>query len=220
MKYKYIVFDLDGTLLDSVEDIVNALNETLRELKMNYSYSKREGIALLGSGALELARKVFNDTGYDSTSPFFNEFCEAYYTNYKKHQGLRSCLYPGVKETLVELKSQGVKVAVFSNKPQRVINNSLDGLIDISIFDFVLGQKDGYDPKPDPKAFLEELSERKIIFNKKDFLYVGDSDVDIIFARNLGIDSCGCAYGYRGKKELDEARATYIIDCFSEILLF
>ena len=218
MKYDMVVFDLDGTVIDSVEDIMNALNETLRDFVIPYQYDYEHAKALLGGGALELVRKVFTTIGKDADSPFFDIFCEQYYIRYKENQGKYTLLYPKMDEVITYLIDNGVKVAIFSNKPERVILNSIDSLLDINRLEFVLGHQDGYPAKPDTTAFFERLKTLNIDPNNTRILYVGDSDVDMIFAKNIRADGCGCSYGYRSRKELIENGASYIIDTPIEII--
>lgn len=214
--YKYVIFDLDGTILDSVVDIVNALNLTLKHFNIDRVYDRDEGITLLGGGAFVLVQKVFKSCGLDAESPFFDKFIEVYFQNYIANQGKTGVLFAGVKEMLLELNKRNIKYAIFSNKPQKVITGALQGKLDEKDFLFILGHKDGYAPKPDTKAILEEVSKHNIDLTKT--LYVGDSDVDIILAKNLGVDGCGCAYGYRSKSELIKAGATFVIDSPLELL--
>ena len=210
MKYEYVIFDLDGTILDSLDDILSNLNKALLAIGVNYQYNREEGAKLLGDGALSLCKKVFRRIKISIKSPIFDEFLEVYYNIYKTNQGTLSKLYDGIPELIDILISKGIKVAVYSNKPENVIHGALEGFIDTNKFEFILGQKEEYEPKPDTKAILEMVDLYKIDLSKT--LYVGDSDVDILLSKNLGIDSCGCVYGYRSRKELVKTGATFVID--------
>lgn len=209
-KYKFIVFDLDGTVMDSVLDIVYTLNSSLKAINIDYTFSRDEGVKLLGNGAVELAKKAFEILNLDCESPLFSQFLDVYYVKYMENQGKYGKLYEGVLELFDELDKQNIKYAVFSNKPQIVIMDSIRNYMDPDRFTFVLGQKEGYAPKPDTKAINEMIKLHKIPLDA--MLYVGDSDVDIILAKRLGVDSCGCVYGYRSREELAATGATYLIE--------
>ena len=219
-KYDLIVFDLDGTVIDSVIDIMDALNATLKDFDIDFQFCYEGTKGLLGGGALELAKQVLLTVGKDPDSPFFDIFCDQYYIRYEEFQGNSTRLYPGIDDVFKRAIEKGIKLAIFSNKPQRVIIDSISNLTDITKFEFVLGHSDGYAPKPDPTAFNEKCIQHGLDIANMRILYVGDSDVDMIFAKNIRADGCGCAYGYRSRKELVENDATFIIKRPKELLKY
>lgn len=208
---KAVIFDLDGTLLDTITDLANASNTALRTL----GYPEHEVEAykqFVGDGRRNLILRMLpeaaaKDEGIVAKAEAL--FDEAY------HAHMLDCTvpYPGIPELLELLCKEKLKLAVVSNKPdefvQRIVEDYFPG-----IFDAVCGQV-GSVVKPDPAGVHKVLSVLRL--RPYEALYVGDSAVDVMTARNAGTDCCGVTWGFRGRRELRVAGAPHIIDAPFEL---
>lgn len=217
-KYKLVIFDLDGTLLNTIGDIHNALNYALRVNGLN-QVEIADSTRFIGNGVKVLIARALDYVGVnsDENSDLYNSVMEAYKTNYSKSSNIRTAPYDGVENVLEYLKNEGVKLAVLTNKPHedaiRIVEEYFPG-----VFDYVQGAQDGINIKPEPDGALKIIEKFGVL--KEEVLFVGDSDVDIITARNAGVDSVGCLYGYRDKKTIHKAKASYVINKPQAILRF
>ncbi len=198
MKYKLIIFDLDGTVLDTLEDLYNSVNFALKSNKLP-ERTMCEVRQFVGNGIrLLIERAVPDNTDEAVTDKVFSDFKE----HYAVHSMDNTKAYDGIGELLDRIKKEGIKTALVSNKAdfavQKLIKIFFDGK-----FDFVLGEKEGINKKPAPDMVckaLEELSEAC-----ENSVYVGDSEVDIETAKNSGIDIIAVDWGFRDKE--------YLIQC-------
>ncbi len=193
---KLLIFDLDGTLVDTLVDLKNAVNHAL--LLKNYPKRSLEQIRkAIGNGVAKLvARSIPNGTDnpdYDDTLAEFRKY-------YSKHSVDYTKPYPGVHEELINLKSQGYLIAVATNKLTEISRPLLNGLYP-NIFDYIQGDEPGMDRKPAP-MMIETIC--KILNVKKsDAFYIGDTNVDMETAENSGVDYVLVTYGFRTKEELE-----------------
>lgn len=205
--YKFAVFDLDGTLANTLEDLANAVNYALE--KNGYqAYPVDAYRQLVGSGVINLIKRATKSTNEEIIKKVKADF-DIYYS---EHALDTTCEYSGGKDMLLNLQKQGVVLAVLSNKPHSFVNEILDKLYPNVKFKSAWGKKEGYAIKPDPQSFNALLEE--IGADKNSTVYVGDSDVDVYTAKNGGVDFIGCAWGFRGEKELlqtgvDKSRITF-----------
>ena len=208
---KCYIFDLDGTLYDSVSDIALCCNEALREFDLP-KHNKEEYIHFIGNGERKLIEraigsKFLTDQLCDKVQ---NKYKEIYATGYDK----TSDKFDGIMELLEKLKSQNKLICIASNKPDNFVKDISKKHFD-DIFDFVVGQKDGYKVKPDNRAVLEMLKELNL--KNSDCVFIGDSYVDIETANNCNIKSVFATYGY-GKNELAlEFNPDFIVDSVAEL---
>ena len=194
---KLLIFDLDGTLVDTLVDLKNAVNHAL--LLKNYPERSLEQIRkAIGNGVAKLvARSIPNGTDnpdYPETLAEFRKYYSVHSVDFTKP-------YPGVLDTLINLKSQGYIIAVATNKLTDIARPLLEGFYP-NIFDYIQGDEPGMDRKPAP-MMVESLCAR---FNveKKDAFYIGDTNVDMETAENSGVDFVLVTYGFRTKDELAE----------------
>lgn len=205
MSYKLAIFDLDGTLLNTLEDLTDATNYALK----TYNFPIRtidEVRRFVGNGIMKLIeRAVPTETDSITINSVFNCFCEFY----KDHSAVKTAPYQGIIEILDELKSKGCKLAVLSNKAdfavQTLISNYFPGR-----FDFIAGEREGIRKKPAPDAVYEAL--KSLGIEKDDSVYIGDSEVDIATADNAAIDCISVTWGFREKSLLQSLSHGVVID--------
>lgn len=190
-KYQTIIFDLDGTLLNTIEDIMDSLNETFSLMKLDFHMDLNLTKKFIGAGAKTLVDRVFNYFKIDCSLK--ENYFSLYRDIYSTHVNVKTKPFPNVIETLKCLKKKGYNLGVISNKPNRDVKKCLDEYF-ANIFEFVIGQMDNILPKPYPDVFYKMMEIYH--FEKDSTLYVGDMNVDLIFAKNVGVDVAFFNGGY------------------------
>lgn len=209
MKYDTLIFDLDGTLLNTIDDITDSLNFAL--VKNNLKpYSTSEVKYFVGSGIKVMVERALKDN-LGMLDVVFNDFKEHYATNNANKTGL----YEGVYETIEELSKMNIKMAIVSNKYHQGVLDICTPLLG-KFITVMVGEQEGLNKKPSSDMVLYAIE--KLGSESKKSIYVGDSDVDYLTSKNSNLDFIGCAYGFRGRKFLEDLNATYVIDSFKEIL--
>lgn len=208
MNDKYFVFDLDGTLVDTLIGITAAVNLTLKELGIDKTYNKDEVREFIGRGAKRLFTLALNKV---PTEDEFNLFLK----NYEKCQYV-SEEFEGVDETLKILNSKNIPIIVYSNKPDDILKKLLDKLFPDVTFFYIQGQDLSFPPKPDA-TLLNTFLKRAHLKNENG-IFVGDSVVDILTADNALMKCIIVTYGYGDKKEMDLESNKIYIDKFAKIL--
>ena len=210
---RLVIFDLDGTLLDTIDDLAASTNYALRrngypehELAA-YRYFVGNGVAKLIERALPEAER-----SAQNVERLRRDFVE-YYT---EHSADLTKPYPGIRETVSELGRRGIVRAVASNKYQAATEKLVAHFFGEETIRVVLGQREGIAPKPDPTIVRDILS--RTGFAPAETLYVGDSCVDMQTARNGGLRSVGVSWGFRPRAELEQNGATFVIDCPAQLL--
>ncbi len=211
MRYKIAIFDMDGTILNTIDDLADSTNHILKEYNMP-THTVDEIKSFVGNGIHKLIeRAVEKGTSDEVIEEVFNSF-NAYY---KDHCAIKTRAYDGIEKLICELKKEGVITAVVSNKAdygvQSLCKQYFDGL-----FDFAVGDKAGQRRKPYPDSVYAVLDKFKI--EKKDAVYIGDSEVDVATAKNAGIDLFAVSWGFRTKDVLINEGASYIVDSPKELL--
>lgn len=208
-----VIFDLDGTLLNTIDDLGNATNYALGKCGYpthqlsSYPQMVGNGVARLIERALpEDARSRAN---VDRLKAFFTEY-------YDFHCADATIPYPGIPELLDELAGRGVNLAVASNKYQSAVERLITTYFSNISWSAIEGQKPDFPVKPDPSIVFEILS--KVPTRKSDVLYIGDSGVDMETARRACVDSVGVTWGFRSEKELRDNYAVHIVNDPDEII--
>ncbi len=210
MSIKAVIFDLDGTLLDTITDLALSVNHTLLEFGFathdidSYKYK-------VGNGMRKLIGRALPQDNLDKTDVVLEKFM-AYYD---EHKADHTCVYEGIFELLQQLLQKGVKLAVVTNKahtPAKELVYQNFG----KTFDIVHGQKDGVPRKPDKTSTMSVLEFLGVA--PDECLFVGDSAVDIHTASNAKITSVGVLWGFRTREELESAGADHIVSTPSQIL--
>lgn len=208
---KLVIFDLDGTLLNTIADLGEACNHALRELGYSehalstYNYMVGNGVRRL----IERAEPDADPTTVEHLLEIFREYYDQHSTDHTRP-------YPGIPELLKNLTETGISVAVASNKYQQAVESIISHYFPEIPFVAVMGQVDSRPVKPDPSIVFSILN--RFPTPKKEVLYVGDSAVDIETARRACVESIGVSWGFRPVSELRGAYADHIVSNPEEIL--
>lgn len=203
-----LIFDLDGTLVDSKQDLTASVNYVRRKFDLPV-LTEEEIARFIGDGALMLIRRAL---GTMATEPNVQAGLQMFLSYYRAHMLDKTVLYPGVRETLERLSD--CKLAVLTNKPVHFSCAMLDGLGIYRYFSAVYGGNSFPQKKPDPVGIYQILSDTRGQPEKT--WMVGDSAVDVITGRNAGVTTCGVTYGY-ATETFRDAPPDYLIDRFSEL---
>lgn len=204
MNYDAIFFDLDGTVIDSLQDIADAVNHAMRHFGLP-EHETQSLRAHMGWGVAALMKRILPDLP-DARR---EEILAYYRPYYAAHSCDKSVPFDGIPEMLARLKADGLTLAILSNKPddavQPLARAYFTGLMDLSA-----GEMPGVPRKPAPDML--EAAAARLGVELRRCLYVGDSEVDIDTARNAGIDCVCVSWGFRTREELVRAGATHIVD--------
>ena len=204
MKYQAVIFDLDGTILDTLEDLCDSLNVALK----GNGYKERtleETRRFVGNGLLMLVKRALPEGESEEQASKVLSDLKAYY---KLHCADKTKPYNGILELLEELKAMGYKLAVVSNKADYAVQILCEQYFK-GLFDLAVGEKENVRRKPAPDAVNAVLAEFGL--KKEAAVYIGDSEVDIQTAENAGIDSVLVAWGFRDEAFLKENGAKHIV---------
>lgn len=204
-----ILFDLDGTILDTLTDITNAVNHTLK--KFGYAeVTQKEVRSFLGNGAKVLISKALKE----NTSNL-DEVLTYYINHYEQNSEIHTKPYEGINNLLNKLKPD-FKLAVVSNKHQKAVEKIIENYFP-NIFDVIIGETSNLPKKPAPDMLYHALT--LLNSNGDSSLFIGDSEVDIETGKRAGIDVVAVPWGFRDKEELALLEPNYLIDEVDDILL-
>jgi phosphoglycolate phosphatase len=203
IKYKAVIFDLDGTLIDTIKDIANSMNRVLVAMELP-SHEIAEYYYFVGAGLTELCRRVLPlDMRDEATVLNYRRlFSLDYNDNWSKY----TKPYAGINELLLYLQSCNIDIALLSNKPEEFCKLMVVHYFPEIKFSLVKGNVDHIPPKPHPAGGLEIIKALKLSPNE--VLFVGDSDIDMQTAINCGFTGIGAEWGFRSKEELEKAGAS------------
>ena len=209
---KAVLFDLDGTLVNSLCDLANSTNYALNQF--GYPPHETEKYKyFVGDGMPKLIERVLPDNKRDDKTQ--KEVLELFLSHYAKHFVDETVVYDGIEALLEGISKSGIKTAVISNKAQFMAEAVVDKLFG-QRFNIVCGKQAGFPAKPDPTLTLKVIEELKIKPNE--CLFVGDSGMDMAVAVNADCIGVGVLWGFRTKEELEQNGAKYIVSNPSEIL--
>lgn len=211
---KLLIFDLDGTLADTLSTLTESMNSVLSE----FSFPLVDDAHIcrsIGNGMLMLCRRCVPAEHYNDENvylPFQEKYKEAYARNYLDIDEP----YAGLREVIGELKARGYVLASLSNKPHRYTVDIVEKLFGKGTFADVRGMIEGVPTKPDPTSFLDIAN--KLGFAAEDTVMIGDSEPDIRVAKNAGSECIAVSWGYRTRDQLEAAGATIIADRPEDLL--
>lgn len=209
---KAVLFDLDGTLINSLGDLADACNYVLKQNGYD-PYPEEQYKYFVGNGMDKLIRAILPQ---DATEETFQTIREQYKARYLAHSLDRTRPYEGVVEVLKELKKEGFCLAVVSNKPDEQSQKVIKALFEPGLLDVVAGNRPGLPVKPDPTLPKEVLS--RLEADPGQSYFVGDSGVDMKTALNCGLKGIGVTWGFRTEEELWKAGARYVVHRPGELL--
>ena len=212
--YKACIFDLDGTLTDTLESLTYSVNETLRELGLP-TITSEQCKSFVGNGARYLIERALEASG-DTKLALIEKGMETYGRVFQKHCTYHVAPYEGIVELLQELKKSGIKLAVLSNKPHLQTQDVVATYFEPEMFQYVQGQQEGVPRKPDPTA--ARMIAENMGVDPKECVYIGDSEVDMQTANAAGMESVGVTWGFRCRHILEEHGAKHIIDQPKELI--
>lgn len=210
---KLAIFDLDGTLLNTIADLANSTNHALATL--GYPTHAPEAYPLMvGNGINKLFERALPEG--EKTEENVLRVRQAFIPHYDAHNADDSRPYPGIPELLETLQAKGIKLAVASNKYQAATEKLIAHYFPSIHFVAIFGQREGVKVKPDPVIVYDILKIAEI--KKEDVLYIGDSGVDMQTAINAGVTACGVTWGFRPRTELEQFHPDYIVERAEELL--
>lgn len=209
--YKFCVFDMDGTVVNSIGDISAAMNRSLE--KMGYkTYTEKEYCYLVGNGMEILCRRAIPDADEQTVQKLIS----LYKNDYLNNCCTNTVIYDGVEEAIKKLNANGIKCAIISNKPHPQAMEVADKLFSEDMFVEVMGQKPEFPIKPDPASLLFMIN--KYGYDLSEVAFIGDTSVDMELGNNAGVFPIGVTWGFRDRKELEEANAGAVVDTAEELV--
>ncbi|MDP4192856.1 MAG: HAD family hydrolase [Bacteroidota bacterium] len=213
MKFEGIIFDLDGTMANTLEDLSDSMNRVLAE-KCFPTHSYELYKTIIGKGLRNLVTSSLPEI--NRTNETIDECYNLMMEDYSNNCLNKTHLYKGIAEVIEKLKQQGIKLAVLSNKIDDLTQRIVDHLADAKNFDVILGAQPDVPPKPDPKGAL--LIAKRMGIAPENILYIGDTGIDMLTANKAGMKAIGAAWGFRTKKELHDNGAMVILNLPVELL--
>jgi len=205
MRYEAILFDMDGTVLYTLEDLHDAINAALAHFGMP-ALTLEQVRAYVGNGSARLVELAVPEGTTEETRQAVLDWYKPYYD---AHCNVKTRPYAGIPELMLELRAAGLRLVIISNKPDSAVRllaeDHFPGLLDLAV-----GETAQVRRKPWPDMI--EVSAARLGLDKSRCLYVGDSEVDVLTAKNAGIDCASVCWGFRSREQLLEAGAERIFD--------
>ena len=213
---KACIFDLDGTLTNTLESMTYSVNLTLEEMGLS-KITKDQCRLFVGNGARVLIEKSLKAAG-DTDASRIEEGMEIYGRIFDRNCTYHVTPYEGIPEMLKALKDKGIQLAVLSNKPDRQTVKVVKAIFGEELFDYAQGQKEGIRRKPEPDGVWYLMEQMHV--SKEECLYIGDSEVDAATGRNAGLKTKGELWGFRDRKTLETAEGDDLIERPDELVQF
>lgn len=211
---KACVFDIDGTLLDTLDNLSNCVSEAMEHF--GYARISRDDTRyFVGDGYQKLVERALIKSG-DTNRMHFEEACKVYRDIFQKKCLYKVKAYDGIKDALNALKEHGILMGVLSNKPQRGASECMDLVFGENYFSRVLGESEGSPRKPDPTMLLKMLREFGV--RKEEVMYFGDTNTDMQTGKSAGVITVGVSWGFREIEELQSFSPEHIIHHPREIV--
>ena len=216
---KLLIFDLDGTLIDSVPDLAQSINYMLRELNRD-EFSQDTIRRWVGNGAITLVKRALSggiDIDNNLDNRVYEQAIKIFLDNYSNNLCNFTTMYPNVKSTLESLKDRGYILTIVTNKPYEFIEPILKHLDISELFEYYIGANSLDVKKPHPKPLLYVCDKFSIDVDRA--IMIGDSKNDILAGESANIDTIGVTYGYNYDRDISYYNPTMIVDSFEDILL-
>lgn len=207
---KLVGLDLDGTILNSLEDLKNAVNYALEKEKFKIQPIEKVK-EYIGNGVYLLLQRASNTTDENKISILKQHFDDYY----SKHYCDKSVLYNGAIEFLKKLDKNNIKIIIYSNKPDEYVKAITEKLLSEINIHKAIGQCNEYEKKPNAEHF--KYYQNKLGIKDEQTVYIGDSDVDIKTAKNAGVNSIGVTWGYRDLSNIEKENPDFIVNDFVEL---
>lgn len=208
MKYSLAIFDMDGTILNTLDDLTDSLNVILEKYSLPL-HTVEEVRFMVGNGIPKLVERAVSG---GREHPDFEKILKDFIAYYEKHCAIKTAPYAGIPECIKRLRQAGIIIAVNTNKVEAAAIALCDDYFP-GLFDIISGSRPGMPPKPAPDGIYEILS-RAGMDGKSEgqrAVFIGDSDVDMQTGMNAGLDVIGVDWGFRGKAFLEEHGAIVIM---------
>ena len=208
----YAIFDLDGTLLNTLDDLMDSMNYLLRQ--NNFPERTRDEIRkFVGNGVRKLVERAIPED-YMGDSAFIDKFYNNYSDYYKVHSDIKTAPYPGTLEMLDELINSGIEIAIVSNKIDPAVKSLSAKYFGDRIMS-AIGEKPSIRHKPEPDMVLMAMEE--LGATKENSVYIGDSEVDIQTAVNVGIPCISVLWGFRDREFLEQSGGNIFVDSMKNL---
>ena len=204
MRYKAVLFDMDGTVLDTLDDLADSVNRSLREFGLP-EVSRFQVGQSLGNGAKYLIRHCLPE---GSDEALCEQVLSFYKPWYDAHCRIKTKPYDGILQLMETLRADGVSQAIISNKPDSAVRELAEAFFP-GLMDVVIGESPAVKRKPSPDTVL--AAARQMGLMASDCVYIGDTEVDLETARNAGMDCIPVSWGFRTEEQLRAAGAEEII---------
>ena len=203
---KAVLFDLDGTLVNSLYDLSTSTNYALEQMGFE-CHTDDEYRYFVGDGMKKLIERALPSENRDEET--LSKCFEVFYSHYKEHFYDKTCAYDGIEKLLLKLNEKGIMLSVISNKQDEMAVNVVEKIFPKIKFHTVSGKKENYPAKPDNHLTLKIIADMGV--NPSECLFIGDSNVDMQTSLNSGCESVGVLWGFRTEKELIESGAMHIV---------
>ena len=212
---KCAMFDLDGTLVNTIDDLARATDYTIKKFGFNRDWSKEEYTSFVGNGAKLLLKRAFDNTASDE---MLDSALEVFKKKYEIILLDNAYAYDNVKTSLDYIKNKGIKLAVVTNKPSVAATKMVETVFGKDYFDVIVGATEDTPKKPDP--YMPNKALRALGVRGEETVYFGDSDVDVKTARSVNAYAVACSWGFRSIESLEKAKPDSLISNPSEIQIF
>ncbi|MFT5698261.1 MAG: phosphoglycolate phosphatase [Desulforhopalus sp.] len=212
MKVASIIFDLDGTLLDTIQGLADTTNQVLQQFNFP-EHASADYKLFIGNG---LRRLIENAVPVGTSSTRVDQCCQLFEKIYVENWKSKCCPYDGINAMLDALQKRGIPLAILSNKPHQFTKLFVEEFFPKGTFRYVYGQRDGFAKKPDPLMAVKIAKMLQV--NTHSMMFVGDSGVDIRTGKNANMKTAGVSWGFRSVEELRENEPDILINHPLELL--
>lgn len=209
MKYKCCIFDLDGTLVNSIHSLVYCTNQALKRCGVEQEVNETQMMTIVGDGYKTQMRRSLIACG-DTELVHYEEILPVYMEIFEKHCLYEMHAYEGIPDLLEKVKSLGMKIAVVTNKPHAQAMAAVEHVFGKDYFDMIVGEREGTPKKPDPAMAL--IAAKALGADPKECLYFGDTNTDMKTGKAAGMTTVAVLWGFRGREELEQFEPDYMIE--------